>query len=105
MAKKTGRKERENRLKFFIYISPWLIGLSLFTIVPMFLSIIYSLTDVKMTTVNSEPLNFIGLQNFIYIFTEDNDFQQAILNTFTYAIIKVILIVVLALLFALALNI
>lgn len=104
MAKKIGRKERENRLKFFIYISPWLIGLSLFTIVPMFLSIIYSLTDVKMTTVNSEPLNFIGLQNFIYIFTEDNDFQQAILNTFTYAIIKVILIVILALLFALALN-
>lgn len=104
MKKKIGRKERENRIKFFTYISPWLIGLTLFTIVPMFLSIIYSLTDVKMTTVNSEPLNFIGLQNFIYIFTEDKDFQQAIVNTFTYAIIKVALIVVLSLLFALILN-
>ena len=104
MKNKIGRKERENRIKFFTYISPWLIGLTLFTIVPMFLSIIYSLTDVKMTNVNSEPLNFIGLQNFIYIFTEDKDFQQAIVNTFVYAIIKVALIVVLSLLFALALN-
>ena len=104
MKNKIGRKERENRIKFFTYISPWLIGLTLFTIVPMFLSIIYSLTDVKMTTVNSEPLNFIGFDNFIYIFTEDKDFQQAIGNTFTYAIIKVVLIVVLSLLFALILN-
>ena len=104
MKKKIGRKERENRIKFFTYISPWLIGLTLFTIVPMFLSIVYSLTDVKMTNVNSEPLNFIGLDNFIYIFTEDKDFQQAISNTFVYAIIKVALIVVLSLLFALILN-
>ena len=104
MRKKIGRKERENRIKFFTYISPWLIGLTLFTIVPMFLSIVYSLTDVKMTNVNSEPLNYIGLQNFIYIFTEDKDFQQAIVNTFVYAIVKVALIVVLSLLFALILN-
>ena len=101
---KIGRKERENRIKFFTYISPWLIGLSLFTIVPMILSVIYSFTDVKMTTVNSDPLNFIQFDNYIYIFTEDKDFQQAILNTFVYAIIKVALIVLLALLFALVLN-
>lgn len=101
---KIGRKERENRIKFFTYISPWLIGLSLFTIVPMILSVIYSFTDVKMTTVNSDPLNFIQFDNYIYIFTEDKDFQQAILNTFVYAIVKVALIVLLALLFALVLN-
>lgn len=101
---KIGRKERENRIKFFTYITPWLIGLSLFTIVPMILSVIYSFTDVKMTTVNSDPLNFIQFDNYIYIFTEDKDFQQAILNTFVYAIIKVALIVLLALLFALVLN-
>lgn len=104
MKKKIGRKERENRIKFFTYISPWLIGLSLFTIVPMILSVVYSFTDVKMTTVNSDPLNFIQFDNYIYIFTEDKDFQQAILNTFVYAIVKVALIVLLALLFALVLN-
>ena len=104
MKKKIGRRERENRIKFFTYISPWLIGLTLFTIVPMFLSIIYSLTDVIMVNANSEPLNFIGFRNYVYIFTEDKDFQQSIINTFVYAIIKVALIVILSLLFALALN-
>lgn len=98
------RKERENRRKFFLYIAPWLIGLTAFTIVPMLLSIVYSFTDVRMATVNSEPLHFINFDNYVYIFTQDKDFQQAILNTFVYAFVKVILIVVLSLLFALMLN-
>lgn len=101
---KIGRKERENRQKFFLYISPWLIGLVAFTVVPLILSIIYSFTNTSMATVNSEPLEFVGFQNYINIFTLDTDFQQAILNTFIYAIVKVALIVVLALLFALILN-
>lgn len=99
-----GLKERENRKKFFLYISPWLIGLTAFTIVPLFLSIIYSFTNTTMATVNSEPLNFVKFDNYIYIFTQDTDFQRAILNTFIYAIVKVGLIVILSLLFALILN-
>lgn len=101
---KIGLRERENRKKFFLYISPWLIGLVAFTVVPLFLSIIYSFSNTTMATVNSDPLEFIGFNNYIYIFTEDTDFQQAILNTFIYAIVKVGLIVLLALLFALILN-
>ena len=97
-------QEKVNRRNFFLYISPWLIGLSAFTIFPMILSIIYSFTDVKMATVKSEPLNFIGLKNYINIFTIDNNFKVAIFNTFTYAIIKVSLLVIFAILFALLLN-
>lgn len=99
-----GLRERENRKKFFIYISPWLIGLTAFTVVPLILSIIYSFTNTTMVTVNSDPLEFVGFQNYIDIFTMDDDFKQAILNTFVYAIVKVGLIVILALLFALILN-
>lgn len=75
---KIGRKERENRQKFFLYISPWLIGLVAFTVVPLILSIIYSFTNTSMATVNSEPLEFVGFQNYINIFTLDTDFQQAL---------------------------
>lgn len=101
---KTSPIEKRKTRNFFLFISPWLIGLTAFTIVPMFLSIIYSFTDVTMSTVSSEPLEFVGFRNFIYIFTEDSDFMRAILNTFVYAIVKVGLIVILAFLFALALN-
>lgn len=104
MVSKISHTERKNRLNFFLYISPWLIGLAAFTIVPMILSIIYSFTDTTMATVNSDPLNFVGFKNYVYIFTQDLDFQRAVLNTFIYAIVKVSLIVVLALLFALMLN-
>ena len=49
-------------------------------------------------------LNFINFKNYIYIFTEDKDFQRAILNTLTYAFVKVGLLVIFALLLALLLN-
>lgn len=102
--KKLSQTEKKNRLFFFAYISPWLIGLLAFTIIPLFLSLIFSLTDVKMATVSSTPLQWIGFKNYLYIFTEDKDFQRAIFNTFVYAFIKVFLLVVLSLLIALLLN-
>ena len=102
--KKISHSEKSNRIRFFMYISPWLIGFACFTIVPMVLSMIYSFTDVKMATVSSAKLNFINFKNYIYIFTEDKDFQRAILNTLTYAFVKVVLLVIFALLLALLLN-
>lgn len=104
MVRTISHTEKKNRINFFLYISPWLIGLAAFTIVPMVLSIIYSFTNTTMATVNSEPLTFVGFKNYINILTIDDDFKQAIINTFVYAFIKVALIVVLALLIALMLN-
>lgn len=101
---KTTKAERKKIAKFFAYISPWLIGFTAFTIIPMGMSLIYSFTDAKMATVNSDPLNFIGLKNYLFIFTEDKDFHRAILNTFVYSFIKVALLVVFALLLALLLD-
>lgn len=96
--------ERKKILRFFAYISPWLIGFTAFTIIPMGMSLIYSFTDAKMVTVNSEPLNFVGLKNYFLIFTEDKDFQRAILNTLIYSVIKVALLVIFSLLIALLLD-
>ena len=90
-------------LTFFAYISPWLLGFIAFTIVPLFLSLVYSFSDVSMTNVGS-GLNFVGLKNYLTIFTEDADFLQAVKNTFIYTIIKVVLLVFLSLLAALLLN-
>lgn len=83
----TTKRERRKILTFFAYISPWLIGFAAFTIIPMVLSLIYSFTDVKMATISSEPLSFVGFDNFVRIFTEDADFLQAILNTLIYSLL------------------
>lgn len=101
---KLTRQERKKTACFFAYISPWLIGFSAFTIFPMVLSLIYSLTDVKMATANSQPLKFVGLQNYIRLFTEDENFHQAIWNTLVYSFVKVAFLVVLAVLIALLMD-
>lgn len=90
-------------LTFFAYISPWLLAFIAFTIVPLFLSLVYSFSDASMTTIN-DGINFIGLKNYLTIFTEDADFLQAVKNTFIYTGIKVVLLVFLSLLAALLLN-
>lgn len=101
---KLSKHERKKTARFFAYISPWLIGFTAFTIFPMVLSMIYSLTDVKMATANSQPLNFVGLRNYIRIFTEDENFRQAIWNTLVYSFVKVAFLVVFAVLIALLLD-
>ncbi len=98
------RTEKNNRLQFFLYISPWLIGFSAFTIVPLVISLIFSFTNVKMVDVSTEPLEFIGFKNYQSIFTSDPDFIKSIGNTFIYAGVKVLLVVVLSTLFAIMLN-
>ena len=104
VTKKHGLSSKAKKtLTFFAYISPWLLGFIAFTIVPLFLSLVYSFSDVSMTNVGS-GLTFVGFKNYITIFTEDADFLQAVKNTFLYTIIKVVLLVFLSLLAALLLN-
>ncbi|MGM9873577.1 MAG: carbohydrate ABC transporter permease [Bacilli bacterium] len=100
----TIRNKTRKTLLFFAYISPWLLGFIAFTIIPLFLSLVYSFTDVSMVSV-TDGYNFIGFSNYIYIFTKDEDFLQAIYNTFIYAFCKVAVLTILALLIALLLNV
>ena len=101
--KRSKTKKRE-ALLFYAYISPWLIGLAAFTIAPLMISLILSFTNVKMGGATSGNLDFIGLKNYLDIFTNDADFMTSIGNTFTYAIVKVFFIVLFGLLIALLLN-
>lgn len=98
------RNDARKTLLFFAYISPWLLGFIAFTIVPLALSLVYAFTNVKMINVN-QGLNFVGFDNFIYIFTKDDDFLQSIFNTFIYAFCKVAILTILALLLAMLLNV
>lgn len=102
MAKNNLRK-KESKL-FYLYISPWLIGLLMFTLIPMMFSLFASFTDIKMIGATTNLPNWLGFKNYIDIFTKDKDFHQALLNTFIYAVSKVGFTVIIALLIALLLN-
>ena len=102
--KKHFNPEKRKTMLFFAYISPWLIGLLCFTVIPIVISFILSFTNVSMMNFSTDPWEFVGIDNYIDILTEDTYFQRAILNTFVYAFVKVFLLTFIALLIALLLN-
>ncbi len=68
-----------------LYIIPWLIGFLTLQLYPFVMSFVYSLTDLNLF---GDP-NFVGLQNFIQMFTSNLDFWQSVKVTFGYAILAV----------------
>lgn len=87
---------------FYLYILPWIIGFSLFTIIPMFSSLYYSFRRVSFIDLYDSG-TFIGFKNYVDIFKDDL-FLASIGNTFFYAFMKTFLSIAIALLFALLLN-
>ncbi len=84
----------------YLFLLPWLLGLALFIAGPMLTSGYLSFT--RYDIVNAPK--FVGLKNFIEIFTKDRLFWPSLLLTFRYALIVVPLSLVGALAAAVLLN-
>ncbi|MFI3208666.1 MAG: sugar ABC transporter permease [Eubacteriales bacterium] len=80
---------------------PALLIFGVFYEIPLIASFILSFTDWNIKRLY-EPV-FLGIDNFVYIFSDDY-FILAIQNTFKFAIITTVSIIILGLLLALALN-
>ena len=95
----TKMKSRENLIGY-LFASPWLLGFFIFTLYPMCSSLYYSFTNyntLKMPT-------WIGIRNYIVMFTSDPLFWKSIWNTFYYAGLSVPLGIVMGVLIAILLN-
>ncbi|TDA22517.1 sugar ABC transporter permease [Extibacter muris] len=86
-------------MKFFLFISPWIIGFLLFTLVPMIMSLYYSFTDWDVLT----PERFVGIENYKGLF-QDELFFQSVKVTGIFAAIVLPLNVFLSLMTAILLN-
>ncbi|GAA0086635.1 carbohydrate ABC transporter permease [Clostridium sp. MB05] len=98
--KRTNREKKEEKW-FYIFVSPWILGFLFLTLGPIIASLAISLTDWDLFT---KP-NFVGLDNYIKLLTQDKIFRQVIYNTFYYAIISVVLNMAFSLLLAYLLSI
>lgn len=95
--------KKQWKLKDFrglFYISPWLIGFLCLQLYPFLSSLYYSFTQYNVL---GSP-KFIGLNNYIRLFTIDPDFKKSILVTLEYALISVPAKLLFALLIAIVLN-
>jgi multiple sugar transport system permease protein len=74
------RPAAREALEGYLGISPWLIGFLVFTAGPFLASLALSFTDWQITV----PPRWLGLDNYVRIFTKDPDFWQSLRVTFTY---------------------
>jgi ABC-type sugar transport system permease subunit len=85
----------------YVFISPWLIGLVLFTAGPMLAALVLSLTNFDL--VHPEAVRFVGLDNYIRMASDPN-VAKAIQVTFVFAAIAIPLTMLSSLTFAALLN-
>ena len=95
-----GRPKREREGAAWVFLSPWVLGACLLTIVPMAVSLYLSFTDYNLF----DPPRWIGLRNYTQMFTEDPRYWRSVVTTLTYVVIAVPLQLALALVVALALK-
>ncbi|NCC48980.1 MAG: sugar ABC transporter permease [Clostridia bacterium] len=93
------KAESEN-LAGYVFMSPWLIGFLLLTAYPFFYSFYLSFTDYSLL---SAP-KWIGLSNYIRIFTNDDVFLQSLKVTFVFVLVSVPIRMIFSLLVAILLN-
>ncbi len=84
----------------YLYILPWVLGFLMFQLYPFIASFIYSFTDFSIL----KPMTFVGLNNYIKMFTADRLFWPSLKATFLYVLIAVPGKLIFALFIALVLN-
>lgn len=96
---KSAYKKQDN-IAGYIMLAPWLFGFILMWFLPMLISIYYSFTNFNLLN----DAKFIGLSNYIRLFTADDQFWQALKVTFIYVLFLVPLRLAFALFVAMLLN-
>ena len=84
----------------YLLLIPWFIGISVFRLWAMMLQFYYSFTSFHPM---GEPV-FVGLQNYIHIFTQDPVFWPSVRATLFYVLVGTPLVLIMALFIASILN-
>jgi len=80
----SGKRQLKEDAAGYLFISPWLIGFFLFSVIPIIMSLYFSFTNYDIL---GSPV-FTGLANFKRMWT-DSRFWQSLKVTFIYAFVSV----------------
>jgi len=92
------KKENEN-IAGYVFISPMVIGIIVFTIIPMITSLYYSFNNMTLVS----PPKFVGFDNYIKL-SRDPKFIKSFVVTLKYAVVSVPLRLAVSLFIAMLLN-
>jgi len=94
------RTTRWQRWSGLLFIAPWLITFLWFTLGPFIASIFLSFTNYRFIGLPT----WIGLDNYVRLFTDDAKFIRSIINTLYYTAVHVPGIMIMAFFVAILLN-
>ena len=90
----------ENRRLGLAYLSPYIIGLIVFTAFPFISSFLMSFTNYDLMTTP----DYVGIENYRYMLTEDDLFWKSMSVTFAYVFLTIPVKLAFALFIAFILN-
>ncbi len=93
-------KQARDDLKGYLFVSPWIISLLVFTAYPMIASFYFAMTDYSILN----PPRWVGLGNFEVMFAKDPLYWKSVANTAFYALLEVPLSLIVGLVLAMLLN-
>jgi len=91
---------RREAIEGYLFILPWILGFLMFRFGPMLYSLFLSFTDYAA---RGAP-NWIGFENYIYMFTKDPRFLDSLRSTFAFVVGYLPLNISLGLAIALLMN-
>ena len=94
------KRKKLGEAKGYLYICPWVIGFFMFQLIPLVNSFRYSLTDIKL----GGEYQFIGIENYIRMFTADVDLFNSLWVTVKYILMVVPAKLIFALIVAMILS-
>ena len=100
MGKKRLTMRRKESMYGYIFVLPWIIGFLAFTAGPLAFSFMASFTNYNITS----QMDFVGVNNYQGLFTEDSLFWTSLWNTLYFVIFSVPLTTIGAILLSALLN-
>ncbi|PGS56046.1 carbohydrate ABC transporter permease [Bacillus sp. AFS041924] len=86
--KVSSRKKRRNSGSFIVFVGPAFLVFAALVLVPFLMGLYYSFTNWNGVVGN---IQYVGFDNYKYIFTQDADFKQSFIITTKYTFFAVIL--------------
>ena len=98
--KPVSAKAVRNTVQGYVFLSPLIVGLALFTFYPVFKSLLYSFTDYSVF----KEAEFVGFGNYVKAFSADSEMGKVWANTAIYAVVSIPLNLVLSYFLAVLVN-
>lgn len=95
--------KKQEAIAGWAFLAPALIIFAVFVVFPILMSLFLSFTDWNFLS-GLKGIEWVGLKNFVKLFTRDRKFMSAFKNTFIYAVTTAPISIAIALFLAYMLN-